>query len=400
MTMKEKLKQLLLTKLHAVEQQKYDLTDAVASRGVRAYASLDFNSLKQDLLEYMRKQEVAPYTYKYASSRQKPCLYASIYAVMLEGLLGVLRNRSQEELKGWADYLNSFQNVEDGLYYDPVLAGPAYEHVGMWNEGWGKHHLMGHMIIALARLGATPKYPLRYLEAYCTPKYLVEWMDSFDFSGDVWTASNYFMNLFTVLQYARDYLKDQRAGEAVEVMTTWILKKQNPETGMWHTQRIDSMDNLGKLKVVRAAYHFYPLFEYEGLDIPYADKIVETILPLQNRWGGWTVEEGNAGACEDIDAIEPLIRCAAARPDLTAQIKAAVKRSMIWQIACRNDDKGFSFYLRAQQEYGGHPLTTSLRDESSMFASWFRTLCLAYEMSYLGIDNEFDIGRFPGYEIR
>ena len=73
---------------------------------------------------------------------------------------------------------------------------------------------------------------------------------------------------------------------------------------------------------------------------------------------------------------------------------------MIWQLACRNDDMGFSFYLRAQQEYGGHPLTTSLRDESSMFATWFRTLCLAYEMRFLGIDNGFDIGCFPGYEIR
>lgn len=397
--MKEKLKQLLLTKLHAVERQKYDLTDAVASRGVQAYASLDFNSLRQELLEYMRKQEVAPYTYKYAASRQKPCLYASIYAVMLEGLLGVLCNRSKEDLKGWADYLNSFQNAEDGLYYDPVLAGPAYEHFGMWNEGWGKHHLMGHMIIAMAKLGATPKYPLRYLEPFYDSKYLIEWMDSFDFSGDVWTASNYFMNLFTVLQYARDYLNDQRAGAAVEVMTTWILKKQNPETGMWHTQRMGSLGHLGKLKVVRAAYHFYPLFEYEGLDIPYSDKIVETILPLQNRWGGWTVEDGNAGACEDIDAIEPLIRCAVACPNLDSTIKAAVKRSIIWQLACRNDDNGFSFYLRAQQEYGGHPLTTSLRDESSMFATWFRTLCLAYEMRYLEMDNGFYIGRFPGYEI-
>lgn len=399
MTMKEKLKQLLLTKFHAVERQKYDLTDAVVSRGVRAYALLDFNSLKQELLEYMRKQEVAPYAYKYAASREKTCLYASIYAVMLEGLLGTLQVRGKKDLKGWADYLNSFQNEEDGLYYDPVLTGPSYEHIGQWNEGWGKHHLMGHMIIALARLGATPKYPLRYLEAYYDHESLMEWMDSFDFSGDVWTASNYFMNLYTVMEYARDYMNDKRAGDAIQTMIEWIMKKQNQETGMWHTQSFSSLDQLGKLKVVRAAYHFYPLFEYEGADIPYADKIVETILPLQNRWGGWTVEEGNAGACEDIDAIEPIIRCAAARPELTTQIKAAVKRSMIWQLSCRNDDKGFSFYLRAQQEYGGHPLTTSLRDESSMFATWFRTLCLAYEMRYLGMDNGFDIGRFPGYEI-
>ena len=73
---------------------------------------------------------------------------------------------------------------------------------------------------------------------------------------------------------------------------------------------------------------------------------------------------------------------------------------MVWQMASRNADKGFSFYVRSQQEYGGHPLTTSLRDESSLFATWFRTLCLAYETQYLGIHNKFDIGHYPGYEIR
>lgn len=396
---KEKIKRVLLDKLHAVEVQPFDLVEAVTTRGVRGYAELDFKKLKADLLNYMQSVKVAPFTYKYAVSCEKPCLYASIYAVMLEGLLGVLDKRTKDEKKAWAEYLNSFQSEEDGLYYDPSLEGSAYEHIGVWNEGWGKHHLMGHMIIALARLGVTPKYPLKYLEKYYDKEYLVKWMDSFDFSTDVWTASNYFMNLYTVLEYARDYMDEARAKEAVDTMTEWILQRQNPETGMWHTQKWDSLDHLGKLNVVRAAYHFYPLFEYEGIENPYARKVIEHIIPLQNSWGGWTIERGNAGACEDIDAIEPLLRYASACPELEEEIQVAIRRSMVWQLACRNQDKGFSFYLRSSQEYGGHPITSSRRDESSMFATWFRTLCLAYEMRYLGIGNAFNIGRFPGYEI-
>ena len=397
--MKDIIKKILLNKLHSVERQKFELADAVASRGVKELAELNFSQLRKDILEFVKTLITAPYSYKYSASCKQPCLYASIYAVMLEGLLGELEKRPASDRKAWGEYLNNFQREEDGLYYDPYLEGPAYEHIGDWNEGWGKHHLMGHIIIALARLGVTPKYPLRYLEEYYDRTHLIGWMNHFDFSSNVWTASNYFMNLYTVLEYARDFIHESRAKDAVDTMAEWIVQHQNPETGMWHTSQWDSLDLVRKYNVVRAAYHFYPLYEYEGIENPCARKVVEHILPLQNSWGGWTVERGNAGACEDIDAIEPLLRYASACPELKEEIQVAIRKSMVWQLACRNQDKGFSFYLRSSHEYGGHPLTSSLRDESSLFATWFRTLCLAYEIRYLGIENNFDIGRFPGYEI-
>lgn len=316
---------------------------------------------------------------------------------MLEGLLDVLDERSKDDLNAWAEYLNSFQSPEDGLYYDPALSCPAYEHQGEWNEGWGKHHLMGHMIIALARLNVVPKYPLRYLEKYYDLDYLNKWMNHFDFAGDVWTVSNYFMNLYTVLQYVRDYMHEDRADEAIQFMVQWLLNKQNPSTGMWHSLPISELSHSERHRVVRAAYHFYPLFEYEGIDVPFKKQIEDFIYPLQNSWGGWTVDGGNAGACEDIDAIDPLLRYATTSD--TKLIKSVIERSMIWQLASRNLDGGFSFYVRSRQDYGGHPLTTSQRDESSMFATWFRTLCIAYEINFLGMANDFNIGRFPGYEI-
>ncbi len=398
--MKNKIKFILLQKLHAVEKQSYDVTDAVVTRGVRGFSDLNYNSLQKEVLEYVKTMEVAPYTYKFAASCEKPCLYASIYAVMIEGLFDVLQNRDKSDLKAWGEYLNSFQREDDGLYYDPYLESSAFHHEGSWNEGWGKHHLMGHMIIALSRLDVTPKYPLKYLEKYYDTDYLIKWMEGFDFSHDVWTVSNYFMNLYTVLEYVRDNMREVRAQMAINAIAKWLLKKQNPTTGMWHEQSVDDLTLTERFNIVRAAYHFYPLFEYENIEILYQKEIVDFILPLQNSWGGWTVNYGNAGACEDIDAIEPLLRCAASSPERTDEVRSAITRSMIWQLSCRNADKGFSFYVRSAQEYGGHPLTSSQRDESSMFATWFRILCLAYEMRYMGMHNKFNIGRFPGYEIK
>lgn len=397
--MKERLKQFLLRKLHAVPRQEFDIMEAIVTKGIPGACSLDYERFKSEILNYIKGMNVGGFAYKYAASRQTPCLYASLYAVMTEGLFGVLKDRTAGELKIWADYINSFQNPDDGLYYDPALLGDSFEHIGIWGEGWGKHHLMGHVIIALARLGHKPKYKLTYLEQFYDIGYLKKWLEGLNFYDDVWSASNYIMNLYTVLQYSRDYLYDSKAAEPINFIKQWLLERQNNTTGLWHKEDWNSLDQLHKLFIVRGAYHYFPLYVYDEDTVPHAGKIVRSILPLQNSWGGWTKEGNNSGACEDIDAIEPLIRFAGSAPELKKQIDAVVRRSLAWQMATRNADGGFSFYVRSQQEYGGHPVTTSLRDESSMFATWFRTLCIAYEMQYLGMPNDFNLGHFPGYEI-
>ena len=82
-------------------------------------------------------------------------------------------------------------------------------------------------------------------------------MKGFDFSGDIWTTSNYFMNLYTVLEYARDYMQETKAQQSIEVMVEWLLRKQNPSTGMWHECAVEDADTSEKLKIVRGAYHFW-----------------------------------------------------------------------------------------------------------------------------------------------
>lgn len=398
--MKQKIKEFLKRKLHLVEKQEFDVAEAVAKRGVSGWVDFDYETFKKEILAYIELQRMEGFAYKFAAHQTTPVLYASVYAVMIKGLLGELDKLTREEKQAWGDYINSFQREADGLYYDPNLAGDAFEHIGTWGEGWGKHHLIAHVIIALKRLGVKPKFELKYLAPFYDEEYLVKWMEGFEFGEKVWTESNYFMNLYSVLEYARDELDDAKAGKSVEVMKAWLLKKQRPETGMWHARDYATLTPLMKLFVVRSAYHFYPLFEYEGDKITHAEKIVDAILPLQNSLGGWTVEGWNSGACEDIDAMEPLMRLyKEVDSERQKKIAAALRRTMPWIFAARCNDGGFSFYVRSAQEYGGHQLTSSKRDESSMFATWFRLLTIAYATKVLGVETGFDIGRFPGYEI-
>ena len=61
---------------------------------------------------------------------------------------------------------------------------------------------------------------------------------------------------------------------------------------MWHSLPISELSHSERYRIVRAAYHFYPLFEYEGMDVPFKRQIEEFIYPLQNSWedGLLTVE--------------------------------------------------------------------------------------------------------------
>ena len=199
------------------------------------------------------------------------------------------------EKRKWLEHFNSFQCESDGHFRDPVLDGEAYESAAIWGDGWGARHLAGHIIIAYARLGGLPRYRFSFLDPYFEPAYLERWIKSFDFSKEVWSQSNFIMNVFVLLQFVRDYLNDVRADAPVQRISRWLIETQRADTGMWHEYDIKDYPELGD--AVRGAYHFYPLFVYEGQFILCKEKIVDTILNSQNSWGGFNPGDGQAFRC-------------------------------------------------------------------------------------------------------
>jgi hypothetical protein len=205
------------------------------------------------------------------------------------------------------------------------------------------------------------------------------------------------MNLYTVLEYARDYMRERRAAKPIEQIHQWLAKRQSPQTGMWHTYPIDGYPLLGD--AIRGAYHFYPLFVYERKPIPYREQAIDWILKSQNSWGAFEEEQRPSGACEDIDALDPLIRFVFQTGYRKAEAELAVKRAFVWLLANRNADGGYESLMENGCHYGLHPQTSSRPRESNLFATWFRTLNLAYVTKHLKFENGFILGRFPGYEI-
>lgn len=334
--------------------------------------------------------------YRYSSSCSKSTLYASAYSCMALSLLGYLQDYSDEEKREWADYFDSFQRSEDGLFYDQAVMNDLYPE----SDWWGARHLTLHMISAYTDLGARPKYPFAFLNKYYNTGCIKSWLDAFDWRGASLGMSdidNKIMNIGCLLQYQRDYWNDHEAADAIAFLKNYLREKINSETGMWGG--FEAANAYQRSHMVQFAYHLLPLFTYDkDFEFDY-EKIVSLVLKTQNKFGGYGVKL-NSSACEDIDSIDILIRFS---PYVSENLREKINKSLInalkWVLLNQVDDKGFVFRLAEPFVYGSNQ-TSSLTNNGAMLPTWFRLLSIAYLTRHLSIPQNFVITTCPGYEIQ
>jgi hypothetical protein len=318
----------------------------------------------------------APGHYRYATGCTQPTLYSSTYAAMARHLLG--EAFAGEERTRWIAYLNAHQD-DDGHFRDPVI----------FDQGWyagdplwcGRPHLTCHVIVALACLGGVAKKPLRWLAPWREPDGLVHWLEARDWGAQVAWTGNEIMNVGVLLQYARDFHNDDRAGSAVSLLLEWLATHHiDPATGVWGD--VDVTDPVWRSQAVQAAYHWWPLFFYDGVTPPYLERAIDTVLATQNPRGGfgWGVhnpaDPSISSACEDIDSIDPLCHMLPLTDYRRTDIHTALARAADWVLTNQMPDGGFVFIRDIPFEYG-HLALRSEAGQGALFPTWFRLLSLA-----------------------
>lgn len=350
----------------------------------------DFRKNTTSFTESMRIPKTIKY--KYAHSVNKPNIYGSIYACLIYFLFNKQDSFSFDDRIKWISYFDSFQK-EDGMFIDPVLESPNYYDL----DWWGARHLSLHLIICYTYLGSKPKYEFNYIKKYYDHGILRQYLDSLEFDNIKSVDSdNAIMNLGSLLQYQRDSFDDKKAGETLLVLFEELEKRINTETGSWGIGANSDKEYLSRAQ--QFAYHLYSLWFYDNREIKHKEKLIDLTLSLQNVLGGFGVKL-NSSACEDIDAIDLLIKLSKLTDYRKEDIKKAMQKAFVWVLANQNEDGGFVFRLNEPFVYG-HALTSSLKNESHLFATWFRTLSIAYLTDYLNIENDFNIGHCPGYQFK
>ncbi len=316
--------------------------------------------------------------YCYSADCTAPTLYSSCYAAMALHLLGDLQGMSAADRTEWVAYLKGHQEG-DGLFRDPVI----------FDQGWfkddplwcGRPHLTCHVITALACLETVADKPIRWLDPWRDPDALVCWLEARDWGAQVAWTGNEIMNVGVLLQYARDFQNDIRAGKAVAVLLDWLTTHHvNPASGVWGD--IDVGDPIWRSNAVQAAYHWWPLFFYDGVTPPFLERAIDTVLATQNPLGGFgcgvhnPTEPFMSSACEDIDSIDPLCRMMQLTEYRRCDIESTLSKAADWVLSNQMQDGGFVFIRNAPFEYG-HCELRSADGQGAMFPTWFRLLSLA-----------------------
>lgn len=389
--LKRKTRTLLIIILSKIEDEKI-LERSIITQGVKNYIFFDSDKFKEKVLKYCEKQkEDRSFNYKFADSSTKPTIYASMYACLIESLFGKLSQNDDDYRSSWANYFDSFQSANDGFFYDETINTPLFNKT----DWWGKRHLVPHMIMAYTALGCKPKHPFSWVKEY----YSKEGIDNLLAEADWNTAmmddtdiDNKIMNIGVTLQYQRDYFNDESAGKSVDYLKKCLQTKINPETGMWGVYNVDNSKELARM--IQFSYHLFRLFFYDGDKIENPERIIDLIIQSQNEYGGFAVNL-NSGACADIDAVDPLVYLSRQTRYRHEDIEKVLRRAFIFILANQNEDGGFVF-LRDSKFFYGDLQTSSLRNESSLFPTWFRTLSLAYICDFLQIKG-FNFVKSPGY---
>ena len=332
-------------------------------------------------------------SYRYADSQSMPVLYASTYAAMTRHLYGDLQGLPDDDREQWLKYFAQHQD-DDGLFRDPQVENKIAEA----EDWWGWRHLTVQVAISVTTLGGIVSRSFAFLEPFLDPDALILWLESRDWEHRPDCVSNEVQNIGTLLQYARDFHNDEKAGRAVGCLLDWLESMQDSRTGLWGGP-CDTPALLSR--GVQTGYHLWLLFFYDRRPIRYVERIIDSVLATQNRLGGFGVAL-KSSACEDIDSIDPLVRLSLVTDYRRDEVQASLRRALAWVLVNMNDDGGFVF-RRGEPFVYGHERMSSGADESAMFPTWFRTLSLAYLSQALNLPglpaDAWQWVRCPGYQF-
>lgn len=325
--------------------------------------SQDFIQIINELLKYVKQMRVGKHLYQFSQSAGRPSLFSSVYAILIYHLLDVPLDR--QEKNGWEEFFDSYQE-SDGMWRDSENPFRLWQNQ---SDEWNDIHLHTHMLWCYHALNILPKKRFKFLDRFLDEKEVENFCNSLDFTN-IWGASNGLMNYLCCMEYVRDYMGETEFDRPIRSITGFLKQKMRKE-GVWYEGDLNIRSN--QYNAIRGAYHIWPILLYENEPIRHKKEVIDFILPLQNRFGGWD-SSVISSACADIDCIDPLIRFSNMVPGYKEkEVREALIKSLQYQLFNQNRDGGFSFEMGKNMRYGNDSLVSN-KGESNMFATWFRLL--------------------------
>lgn len=340
-----------------------------------------FNEISNNVLDYVDSLK-ANDGYYFSRSSKKVSIYSNVYALLLHQLID--KNCDIEII----DKIYNLQ-LSDGLFYDKNCLNSFY----VSGEGWGARHFLPHVLPIFVSFPKKLKYDFNFLNRFDSKEKVDLFFDNLNYEK-IWAESNIIMNYCSIVQYVRDFKNIHKFDDILKYFEEKLKDNIIPELGAWF-KRKKEFSKQEKYETIRGAYHIYLIFEYDRLDFKYKNEVIDLILSLQNKNGGFDFNS-NSSACMDIDAVDPLIRFSLDNSYRKKEVEKCLLKFVSHALANQRKDKGFCFELFKSFNYG-HSSLCSKKGESNLFATWFRYLSLLEIYEYFNV-IKIRTKDVPGYQ--
>ncbi len=321
----------------------------------------------------------------------------------------------------------------NGLFSDPKLdADRSHYH----DAAYVKLQQTFLALSALEEHSLEPVHPLVFLEPYKNEEFLTHWLTTLAWK-DPWLVSNSVMFILKFLIFEHEH----RGAECLPFagfILDWLDRNQDPVTGFWNIAGTADLHNQ-----LAAAYHFLFYYDYLSRPLHYCKQMIDSALALQFDTGLFS-PYASGGACDDLDAIDVLARCAKRTEHRRDDIDAAFERAAAAILGHQNADGGFCYSrapafrvhrlfppnLRSLRRYKGSlakywlqnfkwqakalvamtgrsekwsfsglPLSEIPMGSSDIFSTYFRMLSLAIAGTHLGDTSTIRFSQFAGFNF-
>lgn len=296
-------------------------------------------------------------------------LYASCYAAMALHYIGHLKTLDAAVRQTWREYINSWQDAATGYYLGPELAPGQFTRPDM-DATYARLHLIVHVLPAIEVLGGEPVHPLTFAHAFADADYLRDWLSQRNWH-QAWLEGNNLLFVGQLLVHLRDREGYAPAVNALTLYFDWLDQQQDPATGLWGTNGY-----CDAYAALYGGYHQLLVYYACARPVRYAERIIDTVLALQQPDGSFTRTPGG-GACEDVDAVDILVNLVKRTGYRLDDVRQALSNTIPHLLRQQAPDGGFVYRWGRSYMQSGVLRTFVPRDQPDVFSTWFRLHTLA-----------------------
>lgn len=302
-----------------------------------------FRPSANDVLHFVARCHVPDGRFPYAlQPGSSGSLFGTCFTVLVSHMVAV--GRKVPDLVRAVDSIASVATDDNDLVINPDFTPADLMKPGVHSPEYLALQSTSFVRAALNAAGRPPCKPVRWVVDLVEGVGVCAWLDSLPWSNP-WLASNLDMFLGDfLLEWQQLAVADPRVTSAIRAYFDWHNRTQDPRTGFWGEQS-------DLLNAMAGAYHIVLHYDYAKEPLRYREAMIDAVLTLPWR-DGLFVYGGGGGSCEDLDAIDLLVRLSLVSNHRSADVQSVLLRAARRIAAGYNADGGYGWRIMPQPARG------------------------------------------------